>query len=158
MSALSIVVAVALSPLFTQIAPHSVELNPARPAMLTARWIGKPVTVRIASVAMHGCGNAPWLYGVTANTDDRCSRLSQLSVILAGAPLIVPIQAFVGLGNIEHAEVRTTTKTLAVDLRGAEGGAEDYGVTLTFDRHGLIERRVYWPDGTAETTSFTTAH
>ena len=146
-----------LSPLFDQIAPHAVSVSPARPAVIGARWGGKPVAVRIASVALHGCGRGPRLYGVTANAEDRCSRLARLTVSLDGAPLAVPTRAFDNLGDIELAEVRTAGKLFALDLRGAQGGAEDYGVTLTFDRRGLVDRRIYWPDGSAETARFTGA-
>ncbi len=144
----------ALSPLFGDLAPAAVAVTPTKPAALAGRWAGLSVATRIATVAIHGCGHAPWLYGVTATADDRCTRVAQIDVRVNGTTLPLPVQAYASLGNVTHALLGSSKTGFSLYLRGAEGGAEDYGVTFSFDRRGLVERKIYWPDGTAERTSY----
>jgi hypothetical protein len=74
-------------------------------------------------------------------------------VTLAGKPLMIPQSAYTDLGDVHQAMVRTTPRRVELDLRGSES-AEDYGATLSFDRRGLIQRRIHWPDGSAEITTY----
>ncbi len=147
----------ALSPLFTDLGRVGVAIAPTRTAALTARSGSQVVTARLTSVAVRDCAGAPWLYGVAAGPGQRCTRVSGIVVTIGGGAVIVPVQAYAALGNIDRAALQSTRAGADLYLRGGEGGAEDYGVTLRFDSHGLVERRVYWPDGTAETTTFTPA-
>lgn len=155
--ALIFAAAATLSPLFTDLGPVGVAVAPARPAALTVRSGNQVVTARLTSVAVPDCAGAPWLYGVAVGPGQSCTRVSGISVTVGGGVVIVPVQAYAALGNIARAALQPTRAGADLYMRGGEGGAEDYGVTFRFDRHGLVERRVYWPDGTAETTTFTPA-
>lgn len=149
--------AAALSPLFTDLNAPSIAVSPSKAVALSTRWLGKPVAVRLATAATHNCGSSPWLYGASATVDDRCTRVATVTVAINGVKLPVPAQSYAVLGNVTHVLLQPTKGGVALYLRGAEGGAEDYGATLIFDRTGLVQRRIYWPDGTAERTTYTMA-
>ena len=155
--ALIFTAAAVLSPLFTDVGPVGSTIVPAKPAALTAGSGSRVVKAKLTTVAVRDCSGASWLYGVAAAPGQGCTRVSGIAITVGGGAVIVPVQAYAALGNIGRAALQPTKGGAELYLRGGEGGSEDYGVTFRFNRHGLVERRVYWPDGTAETTIFTSA-
>ena len=149
------VLQVAASPLFSSPEPAGARaVAPSRPTLISGRWQGQPVRVRIASVALTRCNELTWLRGVSPTRSGRCSHLGEVKVIVGGRELLSPVSAYADLGEVHQAALRATAGRLDLLLRGSEG-AEDYGVTLSYDRSGLVQRRLYWPDGGGETTSYT---
>ena len=146
---------IAASPLFSSLDPIGTRpVRADRPTAFQLRWQGRPVTIRVASARLAGCNGLTWLRGVSPTPDGRCSHLASVDVSVGGRRLMVPIFAYADLGEVRQAAVRAGARRVDLYLRGSEG-AEDYGATLSFDRTGLVKRRVYWPDGTGETTTYT---
>ena len=136
--------------------PHGQHFRSDSQTVLTTRWRGRPVVMRLTPSVVPDCRAADWLHGAVADRQDRCVRIGSMEVTVAGAPMPISGDAYADLAGVNSLVLRSRAGEMVLYVLGPDG-PDYYGATLTFGPSDVISRRLDLSDGGREVTTYTDA-